>query len=52
MKRITQVSPKMVRVESVINWPKCDFCGSCHPADMERCPRNKCFDRNFNVRRV
>ncbi len=51
MKRIKQVSPHMAMVESVIVWPKCDFCGSCHPADMSKCPRWKSVDRNFGIGR-
>lgn len=47
MKRVKQVSPHMAMVESVIVWPKCDFCGFCHPNDMSKCPRRKSIDQNF-----
>lgn len=52
MKRIVRVNPQKVMVESIILWPKCDFCGSCHPDDPDKCPRIKSIDRVFNTRKT
>ena len=49
MKRIRQESPQKVKVESIIEWRKCNFCGSCHADDLSKCPRIKSFDGNFNT---
>jgi hypothetical protein len=51
MKHIVHVNPQIVMVKSVIEWPKCDFCGSCHPDDPSKCPRIKSFDKCFGSRR-
>lgn len=51
MKRIIQDSPQRVKVESIIRWPKCDFCGSCHPDKLCKCPRIKSSDEKFCHRR-
>lgn len=48
MKRISQYDPRRVKVESVMEWPKCAFCGFCHPANISKCPRIKSFDANFD----
>jgi hypothetical protein len=48
MKRIVQeYRPNMAMVLPDYKWPKCDFCGFCHPADPEKCPRVKSFDKIF-----
>jgi hypothetical protein len=48
MKRIIQqYTPNMAMVLPEYRWPKCDFCGLCHPAGPDNCPRIKSFDRIF-----
>ncbi|NLG37221.1 MAG: hypothetical protein GX549_04340 [Clostridiales bacterium] len=47
MLHISQEEPHMVKVESVIEWRKCDLCGLCHPDNLLNCPRIKSFDKRF-----
>lgn len=49
MKRITTTKEQKVKVESVVQWPKCQFCGFCHAPDVSACPRIKSFDANFGA---
>lgn len=51
MKHIVQTNPHRIMVKTVVIWPKCDFCGSCHPDDPSKCPRIKSFDETFMRKR-
>lgn len=50
MQRIIRAGPNSVKIETVVDWPKCDFCGFFHP--VGKCKKLEWVDNTYKTRKI